>query len=90
VLDKATMTQFRAAICERIAQPSGSRAPLNAVIAAMAAEARREEMAVEQLVILIKREWEDMTDDGLIAHGNEHSPLRDSIVTSAIKAYYVQ
>ncbi|MGI8545850.1 MAG: hypothetical protein ACR2M1_00720 [Gemmatimonadaceae bacterium] len=90
VLDEATMTQFRAAIRERVADPSGPREPLARAIAAMAAEARRSGVTAEQLVISIKREWEGMLDAGVVQYGAEGVALRDSVVTSAIRAYYVQ
>ncbi len=84
------MTQFRAAIQERVADPSGPRDPLTRAIVAMAAEAREGGMTAAQLVISIKREWDGMLDAGIIPYGAEHVPLRDSVVTSAIRAYYVQ
>lgn len=84
------MTQFRAAIQERVADPSGPRDPLTRAIMAMAAEARERGMTAEQLVIRIKHEWDEMLDDGIIPYGAEHVPLRDSVVTAAIRAYYVQ
>lgn len=90
VLDEATMTQFRAAIRERVADPSGPREPLARSIVAMAAEARQRGLTAEQLVIGIKREWEGMLDAGLVQYGAENVALRDSVVTSAIRAYYVQ
>lgn len=84
------MTQFRAAIQERVVDPSGPRDPLTMTIMAMAAQARQLGMTAEQLVISIKREWDGMLDAGMIPHGAEYVPLRDSVVTSAIRAYYVQ
>ncbi|MGI9090204.1 MAG: hypothetical protein ACR2GG_03760 [Gemmatimonadaceae bacterium] len=90
VFDEATMTQFRAAVRERVADPSGPRDPLTRAIMAMAAEARQSGMTAEELVISIKREWNEMLDAGVVQHGAEHVAVRDSVVTSAIRAYYVQ
>lgn len=87
-----TTTQFRAAVQERIADPTGGngRDLLTRALAALVAEARQHGMTAEQLVIRIKREWAHMADAGLLPPGNEHESLRNAVVTSAIRAYYVQ
>lgn len=90
MLEEATTTQFRAAVQERVADPSGPRDPLAKAVAAMVADAHEKGMTAEQLVISIKREWDRMLDAGIVPHGAEHVNLRNSVVTSAIRAYYVQ
>lgn len=83
------MTQLRTAVRERMADPAGSRDVLTRALTAIVADAHRCGMTAEQMVIGIKREWEHMLDAGIVPHGVEHVVLRDSVVTSAIRAYYV-
>ena len=90
VLDEATMTEFRAAVQERIADSSGARDLLPRALVAVVAEARHCGMTAEQLVICIKGEWNAMLEAGLVPHGVEPARVRDSVVSSAIRAYYVQ
>jgi hypothetical protein len=67
---------------------------LGVAIRALALEARAAALTAEQLVIRIKAEWEVLLqDETLRAHGVTHGAtgeIRDRIITSAIRAYYVQ
>lgn len=90
VLSKDTMTQFRAAIEGRIVGRTDARESLATAVRALAAEARESGIPAEKMVLFIKKTWDELMDDGIVSHDADHSRLRDSVVTSAIKAYYVQ
>lgn len=47
-------------------------------------------MSAEDLVIRIKAEWESLMRDETLPTRGAAGEIRDGIITSAIRAYYVQ
>lgn len=53
-------------------------------------EAHREGMSAERFVIWVKRIWDEIMDEGWLAQSVDPARIRDSVISLAIKAYYVQ
>jgi hypothetical protein len=47
-------------------------------------------MTAAQFVIWVKHVWDDIRDDGGLAHDPDPARTRDTVISSAIRAYYVQ
>jgi len=47
-------------------------------------------LSAEDLVIRIKAEWESLLRDETLPRHDATTEIRDRIITSAIRAYYVQ
>ena len=60
------------------------------VVGLAAQEARRGEMTAEQLVIWIKQVWGEIMDGAGVMPGPNPTRVRDHVISTAIKAYYVQ
>ena len=86
----ATLNGFRGAVRSRIAGESGAHDRLMSAVRALAAEARAAAVTAEHLVIRIKDEWESLAKHGPHPMPGATSEVRDRIITSAIRAYYVQ
>jgi hypothetical protein len=92
------LTPFRTALRDQLrghlARPTTSTklavtAPLADSLVALAARARELELHAEALVILVKRELESAVVH-VAADSGTHDSMRQLLVTSAIKAYYLQ
>jgi len=90
VLSDDTTTQFRAALREHCSDAPGSQAKLKAAVNTAAAEARDRGIAAEQFVIWVKRAWDEIMDEGRLTYSTDPARMRDVVISSAIKAYYVQ
>ncbi len=55
-----------------------------------AAEARAEGMSAAQFVIWVKLVWDEIMDEGRLSQSTDPARTRDVVISSAIKAYYVQ
>jgi hypothetical protein len=85
-----TLDGFRRAVRARVEGEPGGSERLSSAVRSLAAEARAAAVTAEHLVIRIKEEW-----DALVKHGPHPMPgatgdVRDRIITTAIRAYYVQ
>jgi hypothetical protein len=90
VLSDDTTTKFRAALREHASNTGGPHDKVKLVIAGVAAEARDGGMSAAQFVIWIKKVWDEIMDEGALAHSIDPGRVRDVVISSAIKAYYVQ
>jgi uncharacterized protein (DUF2235 family) len=90
VLSDDTTTKFRAALREHCADAAGLREGMKAAVRALAAEARGAGMTAEQLVIWIKQLWDAVAEEGALARNVDPLRARDNVISSAIRAYYVQ
>ncbi|MEO8945058.1 MAG: hypothetical protein ABI338_01070 [Gemmatimonadaceae bacterium] len=90
VLNDDTSTQFRAALRNHCSDAKGSKAMLKATVDIAAAEAREKGIAAEQFVIWVKQAWDEIVDEGHLADSTDPAQMRDAVISSAIKAYYVQ
>lgn len=63
---------------------------VRACVAGAAIEARTGGVTAEQFVIWVKRVWDDFIAEGVLARSVDTMRAREAIVSSAIKAYYVQ
>lgn len=85
-----TSSIFLAALREYCADPDESHDGVEAAVDRAAAEARDRGMRAEQFVIWVKRAWDEIMDEGRLAHSTDPAHTRDVVISSAIKAYYVQ
>jgi hypothetical protein len=53
-------------------------------------EARNGGISAEQFVIWVKRVWDEIMDEGALADNPDPARAREVVISSAIKAYYVQ
>jgi hypothetical protein len=90
VLSDDTTTAFRAVLREHCRDETGSRDGIDAAVSRAAAEARGDGMTAAQFVIWVKHVWDDIRDDGGLAHDPDPARTRDTVISSAIRAYYVQ
>ena len=90
VLNDDTATRFRAALRDHCSDAKGSKAMLKAAVDTAAAEAREKGIAAEQFVIWVKQAWDEIMDEGHLAYSSNPAHMRDAVISSAIKAYYVQ
>lgn len=90
MLNEDTITQFRAALREHCSGAVGSHASVTTAVHAAAAEARRAGLTAEQFVIWVKQIWDEIMDEGRLSHSTDPARARDVVISSAIKAYYVQ
>jgi len=90
VLSNDTTTKFRAALREHCAEAPRSHDKVKIAVDNAAAEARTLGMSAEQFVIWVKRVWDEIMDEGILAHSADPTRVRDVVISSAIKAYYVQ
>lgn len=90
VLTDDVTIKFRAALREHCADAVGSREKVRDAVNGAAAEARTGGMSAEQFVIWVKALWAEMMDEGRLAQSADPGRTRDVIISSAIKAYYVQ
>jgi hypothetical protein len=63
---------------------------VRAAINGAASEARKQGLRAEQFVIWIKRVWDEIMDEGWLANDVNPARARDMVISSAIRAYYVQ
>lgn len=90
VIRDETLNGFRGAIRARVAGEEGGADRVGAAVRALVVEARGAAVSVEELVIRIKAEWESLLSDETLARHGATVEIRDRIITSAIRAYYVQ
>jgi flagellar biosynthesis regulator FlaF len=90
VLSDDTISAFRAVLREHCGDVAGSRAEIDAAVSSVAAEARGNGMSAAQFVIWIKHVWDDIADDGGLAEDPDPVRTRDTVISLAIRAYYVQ
>jgi flagellar biosynthesis regulator FlaF len=90
VLSDDTTTSFRAALREHCADVAGSREKVRVAVVGAAKEARDDGMSAEQFVIWVKRIWDEIMDEGRLSQTADPGRTRDVVISSAIKAYYVQ
>ena len=63
---------------------------MNAAAIMAATQARDDGMSAEQFVIWVKHAWDEIRDEGRLVDSVDPGRLRDVVISSAIKAYYVQ
>ena len=90
VLSDDTTTKFRATLREHCADVVGSREKVRVAVNDAATEARDSGMSAEQFVIWVKRVWDQIMDEGWLSQSVDPVRTRDVVISSAIKAYYVQ
>ena len=90
MLSADAIAQLRDAIHACMADERAASVELHTAITAAAAEAAARGMPVERLVVLVKEVWDGMLREISGSHSSDNAELRDTIVRSVIKAYYVQ
>lgn len=90
MLSEEKATQFRIALREHCAAAAGSQARMQVAVDDAAAEARDKGLSAEQFVIWVKKICDEIMNEGRLAHRLNPTHLRDGVISSAIKAYYVQ
>lgn len=85
-----TGSMFLVVLREYCADPDGSHDRVEAAVNTAAAEARDCGMLAEQFVIWVKGAWDEIMGEGRLAHSVDPAHTRDVVISSAIKAYYVQ
>jgi hypothetical protein len=88
MLDDA-LAPLRAALRSQRVHSTDVCDPLAVAAAAFAVDARNAGIRVEDVVIHVKKEIESAVNGGMV-EVTLHEPVRHLLVTSAIKAYYLQ
>jgi len=83
-------TQFRAALRAHCSIPEGAQDEVRSAVSSAAAEAHDGGLSAEQFVIWVKRIWDEIMDEGALTDSPDPAHVRDVVISSAIKAYYVQ
>jgi hypothetical protein len=90
VLSEDTTAQLVTALRDHCSEAAGSRDRVGLAVSGAAVEARGAGMSAEQFVIWLKQVWQELLDEGMLAQEIDQSRVRDAVISSAIKAYYVQ
>jgi hypothetical protein len=90
MFSEETLDGFRGAVRARVEGVPGGGERLSSAIRTLAAEARATAMTAEHFVIRIKEEWEALLKQELHRMPAATTEIRDRIITTAIRAYYVQ
>jgi hypothetical protein len=92
IVFEPSIAPFRAALREQLKRPDEPLSDsLQGAVQTLAELARAQGTLAEQFVIFIKREWELAVYDELLGGDvSRHQRVRQSLVTAAIKAYYLQ
>jgi len=87
-------TAFRGALrdyCTRSAEFSSTlTSEMSAALTSAAKAARARGLTAERFVIWIKQAWDELADDRVMQHRTDPARDRDTVVSAAIKAYYMQ
>ena len=89
MLDEKTI-QFREALQQQVEQPDARLDILHGPLTALAQAAKVSDVPSERFVVMVKREWDSLVERGLVPKSVAHDELRGTVVTAAIKAYYMQ
>jgi hypothetical protein len=68
----------------------GAHDEVRSAVATAATEAHDGGISAEQFVIWVKRVWDEILDEGALANSPDPGHIREVVISSAIKAYYVQ
>ncbi len=90
MLSDDTTTRFREALREHCAASGGSHDKVHGLVRTAADEARDRGISAEQFVIWLKQVWEEIISEGVLPRTADAARIRELIISSAIKAYYVQ
>ncbi len=90
MLSDDTTSQFRAVLREHCKELHGCREQVQDIVKSAATEAREAGLTGEQFVIWVKNVWEGLVSDGGLQRRADTTQTRDVVISSAIKAYYVQ
>lgn len=83
-------TRFRAALRKHCSSENGAHEEVRKAVAGAVVEAHTRGMSAEQFVIWVKHEWDKIMDEGALANSPDPGHIREVVISSAIKAYYVQ
>lgn len=83
------LEQLRAALLEQIRCPDEPIDLVPAALAALAQGLRENGVMAERMVILVKQQWDAAMYEYSNPEAKFYQHLRQSVVTSAIKAYYL-
>jgi hypothetical protein len=90
VLNDDIATRFRAALRSHCSTSEGAHDEVRSELSTAAMEARNGGISAEQFVIWVKRVWDEIMDEGALADNPDPARAREVVISSAIKAYYVQ
>jgi hypothetical protein len=90
VLSDDTVIRFRSALQEHRADTSATREKVRDAVNCAASEARTGGISAEQFVIWVKQVWDEIMDNGRLSESANPGGARDVVISSAIRAYYVQ
>ena len=90
MLSEDTTSRLLAALREHCTDTENCHEKVNGLVREAAAEARTRGVSAEQFVIWVKRVWESLISQGPLPRSVDMMRAREVIVSSAIKAYYVQ
>ncbi|MDQ2889260.1 MAG: hypothetical protein M3R65_01730 [Gemmatimonadota bacterium] len=90
MLSPHTTDRFREALREHCVDPGDCHEKMSGLLKGAAGEARDAGVTAEQLVIWVKQVWEELVADGVLSRSVDSARARDVIVSSVIRAYYVQ
>lgn len=89
VLTDDTIARLRTALQARLAAKPAAGIHLDAAVAAAASDAAGRSMPVERLVILVKEVWDSVLREIPGSHSSDSAEVREALIKSVIKAYYV-
>ena len=82
--------RFRAALRAHCSSDGGAQDDVRNAVAGAAAEAHHGGVSAEQFVIWVKHAWDEILDEGALANNPDPGRIREAVISSAIRAYYVQ
>ena len=90
MLTEDVATQFRAALRAHCSSSDGVHDEVRNAVTTAAAAAHDGGVSAEQFVIWVKHVWDEILDEGVLANNPDPGRIREVVISSAIKAYYVQ
>lgn len=90
MLSEDTTSRLLAALREHCTDTENCHRKVHGLVIGAAAEARSGGISAEQFVIWVKQVWDGLIAEGVLPRTVDTIRVREVIVSSAIKAYYVQ
>ena len=89
-LSDSTIQELKAALSEQLKQATGPSPELTRLLKKVAAEARRNNVKPEELLVTFKQLWNSLTESLRLQNSEEREHMRQTLVTLCIQAYYAE
>ena len=82
--------RFRSVLREHCTETEKCHEAMHSLVKGAAGEAREAGLTAEQFILWVKKIWDELVADGSMPRSGDAARTREVVISSAIKAYYVQ